>query len=455
MPYVIGVDIGSGFTTASVLHDGETVPRPVRLGSDDDSVPSVLRLGERGEVTVGGTAVRRGDEDAGHLVTDFLRRVGDPVPVRVGGMWVAPEDLQAVLVRWVVDHAEDHEGEPPALVAVNHPADWGPYRIDLLTTALAGVGLSGSVLVADDAAVADAVTTRSENPDAARAAVAASQVRVTRLEGEQECESQNAPVDVGAATASAGRAHFSRPSVEPVIAGSGFLAWSASLNTGPRKVMASLGIAGAMVLAGAAAPIAFESVVLTADTVSAGARSLFGTLQTGDAPDAPTAQFIAAQPGASDPGVEAPAPGQKNEKTKPAPDAPVDAKKSPAAPGAPAATAPQPATAPQAAAAPAQSAPAQNDAPVPVSPVPADPAPVDPAPADPAPVDPAPVDPAPVDPVPVDPAPVDPAPVEPAPVDPAPVDPAPDSPAEPITTLDATVTPVDTSGETEPAGDGA
>jgi len=454
MPYVIGVDIDTGSTAATVMGDGETEQRTLRLGRDDDAVPSALLLGDHGDVTVGADALRSRGDGSGHVVTDFVRHIGDPVPVRIGAMWVAPEDLHATLVRWVVDRAEVLEGEPPALVAVSHPAAWGPYRVGLLSTALDGVGLSGTLLVPDGSAAPAEVAAgiRRVQLDAAGSPDGSADDGASDTDGDDE---RAVAAHLAALPSMAGRAHFARPAAEPVVVGSGFLAWTGSHVTGPRKAVVCLGIAGALVLTGAAAPIAYETITYTADTVSAGARSLFGTLQTGDGPGAPTAQLIAAQPGAADPGVEAPAPapGQKSERSKPAPGSPSDAKGTPATPGSPAAAAPAPAAGSSAAppaAAPAASAPADSSAPVPV-----DPAPVDPAPADPAPVDPAPADPAPVDPVPADPAPVDPAPVDPAPVDPAP-DPAPVDPApapEPITTLDATVTPVDAG--TDPVEGGA
>ena len=64
MPYLLGIDIGTTSTLAAVLRLGgsgkdQEVPQLLGLGARGAAVPSVLFLGEDGEVLVGEAAERR------------------------------------------------------------------------------------------------------------------------------------------------------------------------------------------------------------------------------------------------------------------------------------------------------------------------------------------------------------------------------------------------------------
>ncbi len=60
------------------------------------------------------------------MVREFKRRIGDSVPLAVGGdSWLAPEDVYARMARWVVDRAEEREGSAPSSIIMTHPAAWG------------------------------------------------------------------------------------------------------------------------------------------------------------------------------------------------------------------------------------------------------------------------------------------------------------------------------------------
>jgi actin-like ATPase involved in cell morphogenesis len=158
MPYVLGIDIGTSFTTAAVAHsdDGATVAAPevLRLGSRAGGVPSVIYLGANGHVLIGEAAERRGADRPDRVVREFKRRVGDTVPIVAGGLSVAPEDILATVARWVVDRAEEREGAPPDAVMLAHPASWGEYKLALVRNALAGVGLADVLLLSEPDAAA-------------------------------------------------------------------------------------------------------------------------------------------------------------------------------------------------------------------------------------------------------------------------------------------------------------
>jgi actin-like ATPase involved in cell morphogenesis len=73
----------------------------------------------------------------------------------------------AKLLRWVVDTVAAQEGGLPSSVAVSHPANWGPYKLDLLAQALRQADLPDPTTCTEPeaAAMAYASTARVETGD--------------------------------------------------------------------------------------------------------------------------------------------------------------------------------------------------------------------------------------------------------------------------------------------------
>jgi molecular chaperone DnaK (HSP70) len=128
--YHLGIDLGTTYTAAAVERGGQV--EAVTLGNRQVSVPSVLFLKADGEVLVGDAANRRGVTEPERLAREFKRRIGDPTPVLLGGVPYGAEALTGKLLRWVVERVAELEGGPPAAIALTHPANWGPYKLDLL-----------------------------------------------------------------------------------------------------------------------------------------------------------------------------------------------------------------------------------------------------------------------------------------------------------------------------------
>ena len=150
--FVLGIDIGTSYTAAAIGRrraDGSVDVEPLELGSQKAAVPTVVYLGDDGGVVVGEAAERRAIDSPDRVVREFKRRIGDATPIIVGELSVAVQDLFAVLAQWVVERAEEHEGEPPSVITVSHPASWGEHRLGLIRTALAGVGLGGVEFVSE------------------------------------------------------------------------------------------------------------------------------------------------------------------------------------------------------------------------------------------------------------------------------------------------------------------
>ncbi|MGK5440227.1 Hsp70 family protein [Micromonospora sp. URMC 105] len=159
MPYVLGIDIGSTNTTAAVARRrGATWARPEPIAWDGGStaVPSVLHLATDGTLLVGEPA----DGDGSRIARGFVRRVGDDVPLLLGGEACPPQMLTAVLAAWVVEQVLDREGGPAEAVVLSHPAGWGPHRRELLHRALWQLGLGNVTLLPRTVTVAESHAAR-------------------------------------------------------------------------------------------------------------------------------------------------------------------------------------------------------------------------------------------------------------------------------------------------------
>ncbi|HEU0172563.1 MAG TPA: Hsp70 family protein [Acidimicrobiales bacterium] len=152
MGYYLGVDIGTTYTAAAVWRDGRC--DIAGLGNRAPTIPSVVFLRDDGTVLVGEAAARRAASEPAGVAREFKRRVGDPTPVIVGGTPYSADALMARLLRAVVDLVVEAEGARPDRIAVTHPANWGPYKLDLLRQATRLADLDDVVTVSEPEAAA-------------------------------------------------------------------------------------------------------------------------------------------------------------------------------------------------------------------------------------------------------------------------------------------------------------
>lgn len=140
MSYRVGVDLGTTFTAAAVAN-GQP-PTMVGLGNRALQIPSVLFLAPDGQLMCGESAERRGLAEPDRVVREFKRRIGDSVPILVAGSPYSAQSLTARLLRHVWLTTRDRMGSAPDEVVLTHPANWGPYKLELLdqVASIADVG---------------------------------------------------------------------------------------------------------------------------------------------------------------------------------------------------------------------------------------------------------------------------------------------------------------------------
>ncbi len=145
MSYWLGIDVGTTFTAAAICRQSgglSGVPEVVALGTRSTAVSSVLYLAPDGQVVVGEAAERRAVSDPDRVVREFKRRIGDEVPMVIGGHGHAAPEITAMVLGWVIDRVATQEGGPASGIVVTHPAGWGPYKISTMTAALHAAGLT-------------------------------------------------------------------------------------------------------------------------------------------------------------------------------------------------------------------------------------------------------------------------------------------------------------------------
>jgi molecular chaperone DnaK len=173
MTYYLGIDLGTTYTAAAV-HDGspQRGPEMITLGERGPTVPSVLWLQPDGRFVAGDAAERHAVTDPRRVARQFKRRLGDPTPLVVGDTGIPAEVLTGQLLRWVVETTvRARGGERPATIVLTHPANWGPYKRDLLEKAAEIAGVPGVVLVTEPQAAAIAYAAQERVEEGAVAAV--------------------------------------------------------------------------------------------------------------------------------------------------------------------------------------------------------------------------------------------------------------------------------------------
>jgi molecular chaperone DnaK len=143
--YTLGIDLGTTFAAAAVDVAGRT--QVVTLDHRSTVVPSVAYVGADGTTVVGAAAERRGAQDPERLARQIKRRVGDSVPLILGGVAVTAEGLMAALLAWVHAQVVEQRGGPPEAVAVTHPANWGAFKRERLADIIRLSGVGGSAEV--------------------------------------------------------------------------------------------------------------------------------------------------------------------------------------------------------------------------------------------------------------------------------------------------------------------
>ena len=152
MAYGLGVDLGTTYTAAAVVREGHVEMAP--LGDRSTAMPSVILMRAEGGVLTGDAANRRAATEPDRVAREVKRRLGDPMPVLLGGTPYSAGDLMAAQLREVVARISEREGGPPVAVRLTHPANWGPYKRELFEQVPRMAGLYDVTMITEPEAAA-------------------------------------------------------------------------------------------------------------------------------------------------------------------------------------------------------------------------------------------------------------------------------------------------------------
>ena len=152
MTYCLGIDLGTTYTAAAIARGGRA--EVATLGYRMTSIPTVVVLTEDGTFLVGDPAERRATSSPERLAREFKRRVGDPTPLLLGGTPVSVDRLLAEVLGFVHRSVSQTEGGPPAATVVTHPANWGPFKRDVLVQGMKLAGIPDARLLPEPVAAA-------------------------------------------------------------------------------------------------------------------------------------------------------------------------------------------------------------------------------------------------------------------------------------------------------------
>jgi hypothetical protein len=157
MSYGLGIDLGTSFVEAAVCQldpAGAARPEMVDLGEDSVAMTAAVYVAVDGALHTGTAAARRAASDPERIGRELKRRLGDPVPLMLGGAPHEVPDLLATVLRDVVRTVSTAMGAAPERVVLTCPPAWGAVRRGKFDLVPGLAGVPDAVVVTEPEAVA-------------------------------------------------------------------------------------------------------------------------------------------------------------------------------------------------------------------------------------------------------------------------------------------------------------
>ena len=131
------------------------------LGDGSLVAPAAVYIRDDGGLVTGDAAARRAVSNPDRVAREIKRNLGNPTPVMLGGAPYAVSDLLGALLQDVLARAAERQGAKPDVVALTHPANWGPFRKSLFEDVARSAGLTDPLYTTEpEAAAAHYASTR-------------------------------------------------------------------------------------------------------------------------------------------------------------------------------------------------------------------------------------------------------------------------------------------------------
>ncbi len=124
MPKIIGIDLGTSNSAASVMEAGKPVIIPSAEGQTmaGKAFPSYVAFTKDGQLLVGEPARRQAVTNPEGTAFEFKRKMGTDYKYKLGGKEYAPEQLSAFLLQKIKKDAEAYLGAPVTKAVITVPA---------------------------------------------------------------------------------------------------------------------------------------------------------------------------------------------------------------------------------------------------------------------------------------------------------------------------------------------
>ncbi|MET0764721.1 MAG: Hsp70 family protein [Blastococcus sp.] len=157
--YSLAIDLGTSFIAAAVA-DARGLEM-FALGDGSLVAPAAVYVRDDGRIMTGEAAARRAVSHADRVAREVKRRLGNPTPVMLGGAPYGVSDLLAAELQDVLVRVAERQGAKPEVVALTHPANWGPFRRERFEDVARSAGLTALLYTTEpEAAAANYASTR-------------------------------------------------------------------------------------------------------------------------------------------------------------------------------------------------------------------------------------------------------------------------------------------------------
>jgi YVTN family beta-propeller protein len=157
--YSLAIDLGTSFIAAAVADDrGREM---FGLGDGSLVAPAAVYVRDDGRLVTGEAAARRAVSSPDRVAREVKRHLGNPTPIMLGGAPYGVSDLLAAQLQGVLGRVAEQQGAKPEVVALTHPANWGPFRRELFEGVARSAGISEPLYTTEpEAAAAHYASTR-------------------------------------------------------------------------------------------------------------------------------------------------------------------------------------------------------------------------------------------------------------------------------------------------------